>query len=1150
MRQWGLLCLLAVAAGDLKGQAGITLTASMPIPVPGIRGNSYGAIFGQGGLVSIPLTARFTASGGTAPYTYTIKSGLLPPGLLLNPGTGVIEGYPTGGNGLPVVVQAQDSQGRTATYNWNAIRVERPPEFFFQAMVGSSFRQQTPTCGLAGGTGFKYQASLPPGFELVTGATNGVVGVPDEEGQFDGRYACDNGAVRFEWLFRLRVDPMPVYYLPTVKEGTYFAHNPAEFPETALGALYQIVSGRTPDGVSLSDPALGRVDGEPERPGNFTWQLRRSLQDASFRTHRYVLLVNADPEKDPDRLTVNRNQVTFQVTEGQEEPLVGAFLVRAGKRKLIRVKLDSVIGGNDRVRHGDVRVTPADTAFTDAVVELRIDVSRLRGGDRAYVNAKVSRRESDPPFDWLEPELTLTVEIQVESKAPKLEVTPAQLSWRFIQNETYISGSPARGVASFRVKNAGGGELKYTLSEIKGGGDWIGLYQIPNSYTLGPEEMATASLQVKPYGLPLGTYYAELHVTAPDQPTHVVEITLLIVPRKGALIEGDLEPLVMLNGPPRTETYRITFPDARPGDEWRVSLMQEEETPWLKLTGGHGSSGQSFQLTFDPAPFRGPNCKICGYAPMAYLRVDLFQGGTYRPPGWMSVQMKLLAYARPYLEKYYMFLPSRTQDGPGPEPATNIMVNLNPSEQAFRTFEYYWPGNPTRQRFLSVEPKEGTMGAGDLDFYSTKGVEVLTLGSAPERLEMPGFYLSDVTVRFRDLGGASEIEHPVTFRVGQLVGRTGDPVPPTPRLARVSGAAKDAGVGSSDSRGARGASERMAGECGTGQLLVLTAMEPMFRIPAGVPRELKAQVLDGCAEPVQEGLVTARFSNGDPAVALNHQGEGLWTALWIPRTEADVVRLTVEAWIDETTHGQDEISGSVLDEGRGPLLDAQGVRHGASRRALAVLAPGMLVRLHGRRLTVSSGASAVAGTTAPVLAGTRVMLGDTPLDLLEVTPTEILARIPEDAVVGEDIALMVRYTDGGAALVGEFPLVPASPGVLTFDGTGTGQGLIHRLRGTQRVLAVGSQGALGDELVAIEVTGLGIAKQPGMEEAPLRVLLGDDELAVVPERVSATPGKPGVADVVFRMPANRPVGPAVQVRVEAAGFRSSPVTMSIEPDVQ
>jgi len=107
-RPSALIVLLSVCAAvsyaalQINNPSGGSATTQPFVLNPGTVGNSY--------------TQTLTASGGTAPYTWTIPLGsTLPPGLALSTG-GVLSGTPTTpGNYPSFTIQVADSAQATAT---------------------------------------------------------------------------------------------------------------------------------------------------------------------------------------------------------------------------------------------------------------------------------------------------------------------------------------------------------------------------------------------------------------------------------------------------------------------------------------------------------------------------------------------------------------------------------------------------------------------------------------------------------------------------------------------------------------------------------------------------------------------------------------------------------------------------------------------------------------------------------------------------------------------------------------------------------------------------------------------------------------------------------------------------------------------------
>jgi alpha-tubulin suppressor-like RCC1 family protein len=73
------------------------------------------------GLVGFSYSQTLTATGGAAPYTWSISEGSLAPGLTLDGTAGTISGKPTASGTYSVSIQAADQNGATATQDYSVI---------------------------------------------------------------------------------------------------------------------------------------------------------------------------------------------------------------------------------------------------------------------------------------------------------------------------------------------------------------------------------------------------------------------------------------------------------------------------------------------------------------------------------------------------------------------------------------------------------------------------------------------------------------------------------------------------------------------------------------------------------------------------------------------------------------------------------------------------------------------------------------------------------------------------------------------------------------------------------------------------------------------------------------------------------------------
>lgn len=90
---------------DIQANITITITgAPLVVDVSGVPATDQ---------VGVPYSGAIKATGGVPPYTFTITSGALPPGLSLNP-DGTITGTPTIAGVYTATIDVADNAGATA----------------------------------------------------------------------------------------------------------------------------------------------------------------------------------------------------------------------------------------------------------------------------------------------------------------------------------------------------------------------------------------------------------------------------------------------------------------------------------------------------------------------------------------------------------------------------------------------------------------------------------------------------------------------------------------------------------------------------------------------------------------------------------------------------------------------------------------------------------------------------------------------------------------------------------------------------------------------------------------------------------------------------------------------------------------------------
>ncbi|MEK7403585.1 MAG: putative Ig domain-containing protein, partial [Acidobacteriota bacterium] len=247
------------------------------------------------GAVSSPYAQTLSASGGTAPYVWSLTAGALPAGLFLAPSTGLLSGTPTTASAFNFTVQVTDGAANSATKAFSLTIVAALTMTSTSPLPGGSVSAPyTQALAALGGTApYTWSigaGSLPAGLSLnpstgiisgtpaAAGTSNLTIQVADASGNTVSK--------AFVLTIASGLTISSTSPLPAGVVGRAYFHALAAAGGTSPYS-WTLTAGALPSGLALS--SSGTISGTPAASGAFQFTVQ--VSDAAGATASKALSI-------------------------------------------------------------------------------------------------------------------------------------------------------------------------------------------------------------------------------------------------------------------------------------------------------------------------------------------------------------------------------------------------------------------------------------------------------------------------------------------------------------------------------------------------------------------------------------------------------------------------------------------------------------------------------------------------------------------------------------------------------------------------------------------------------------------------------------------------------------------------------------------
>jgi uncharacterized protein (TIGR03437 family) len=254
-----------------------------------------------------------------------------------------------------------------------------------------------------------------------------------------------------------------------------------------------------------------------------------------------------------------------------------------------------------------------------------------------------------------------------------------------------------------------------------------------------------------------------------------------------------------------------------------------------------------------------------------------------------------------------------------------------------------------------------------------------------------------------------------------------------------------------------------------------TALPDNFSTFTGVPTPLETVLVDDCGNFISDALVNAKFSDGDPDLALQPLGQGQYAATWMPATTSASlanggVTVTVTAFAPALPVATHEVIGTVTSN-TAPTLTANAVLNNLNAQPGAPLAPGTIVQIYGSSLGSTGAGGLSNGQLQTTVNGTSVTIGGIAAPLFFTSSGQINAQIPAELQPNQQYQV-ITSVNGFYSNPLTISTTAAEPGLASYnDGTVIAQDTSYNL------ISLANPAHAGETII-LYATGMGATNPP------------------------------------------------------------------------